>query len=300
MKIPGKLLQAWSNQIRSKEIGDNVQIVPNMLLTMYAGRLYPATHDSVIEWIAVDDIATWPTNTTHEHLKCSYYPYHPTTLYLTATCNGRLTEDDIGYFFNITHDGSQRVDVETRGIGRQLRLESITGEWLAEFTLWRNPYPDNGKPGMPWPRGLPGRDWTPGTDWAPGKSFTFSDFTQDQLRLLKGEKWDPGKPGKPWRDGQDFTRRDFTPEMLARFKWDPGKKGEPWEQWPPWPPGKDWISMTRWWWRNSWQKYPPMTIVHYEWSARISIEENINKEPGSERCRDLFAEWWSFLHRYNS
>lgn len=44
-----------------------------------------------------------------------------------------------------------------------------------------------------------------------GDPFTYSDFTPEQLALLKGEK------------GNSFTYEDFTPEQLAALKGEPGK-----------------------------------------------------------------------------
>ena len=91
--------------------------------------------------------------------------------------------------------------------------------------------------------GLPGKD---------GKTFTYEDFTPDQLELLKGPKGDkgiqgppgpPGPPGAPGRDGvnglkgepgkdgKPFTYDMFTQEQLENLK---GPKGDPG---PPGPPG---------------------------------------------------------------
>ncbi|MFM9403864.1 hypothetical protein ACKLNQ_18510 [Myroides odoratimimus] len=46
-----------------------------------------------------------------------------------------------------------------------------------------------------------------------GKSFTYSDFTQEQLAGLKGDKG---------VDGKSFTYSDFTQEQLAGLKGDKG------------------------------------------------------------------------------
>lgn len=67
----------------------------------------------------------------------------------------------------------------------------------------------NGNPG---PQGPPGKDGRDGVD---GKSFTYSDFTQEQLNNLRGPKGDKGEPGK---DGKPFTYSDFTPEQLDQLK----------------------------------------------------------------------------------
>src|SRR5699024_7292008 len=47
-----------------------------------------------------------------------------------------------------------------------------------------------------------------------GNPFEYSDFTEDQLALLKGEK------------GDKFTYEDFTEDQLALLKGDKGDKGE--------------------------------------------------------------------------
>lgn len=69
----------------------------------------------------------------------------------------------------------------------------------------------NGNPG---PQGPPGRDGKDGVD---GKSFTYSDFTQEQLADLKGEQGPKGDKG------DSFTYQDFTPEQLASLQ---GPKGD--------------------------------------------------------------------------
>lgn len=115
---------------------------------MRSNRLYPANHDDVLEGVAVDDIES--TTAMIDGLTyCTYYPYHPTTLYETEVTGGDLSEEDVGCYFNLHHDGSQYVDISTRGNGRQLRLENIVSPRRGEFTLRRNPYPDQGKPGAP-------------------------------------------------------------------------------------------------------------------------------------------------------
>lgn len=292
MKYPWKLKQAWSNQIRSKRIGQNVQIQPNMLLTMRSNRLYPANHDDILEWVAVDDIES--TTAMIDGLTyCTYYPYHPTTLYETEVTGGDLSEEDVGCYFNLHHDGSQYVDISTRGNGRQLRLENIVSPRRGEFTLRRNPYPDQGKPGAPWPQGIqgdkgePGRQgepstvpWPPGKPWAPGRQ---------------------GEPGKKWDKGDPFKYKDFTTEQLSVLKgeqWIPWEQWPPWPEWPPWPQGEKWDSIKRAGTRNSGLQYNTMTLVYHEGSTRISEQENINKEPGVDKEWHIFAQGGTFLPQY--
>lgn len=292
MKYPWKLKQAWSNQIRSKRIGQNVQIQPNMLLTMRSNRLYPANHDDILEWVAVDDIES--TTAMIDGLTyCSYYPYHPTTLYETEVVEWELSEDDVGCFFNITHDGSQYVDLSTRGIGRQLRLENIVSPKRWEFTLRRNPYPDQGKPWAPWPQWLPWKKWEKWERWEPS--------TIPWPQGEQGKQWETWRQWEPWKRGEKwdpFLYKDFTIEQLSVLR------GEQWAQWPqgiPWPKWKkweQWESIKRWWPRNSWMQYEKMVIVYHEWSARISEEENINKEPGIDKAWHIFAQWGTFLPQY--
>lgn len=60
-----------------------------------------------------------------------------------------------------------------------------------------------GDPGPPGPPGPPGRDGTKGEQGIPGppgpkgEPFKYSDFTAEQLALLKGPKGDKGEPGPP-------------------------------------------------------------------------------------------------------
>ena len=67
---------------------------------------------------------------------------------------------------------------------------------------------------------------------AKGDAFTYSDFTEEQLAKLKGEKGDTGQDGYTPKKGIDyfdgakgdpFTYEDFTPEQLATLK---GAKGD--------------------------------------------------------------------------
>lgn len=59
---------------------------------------------------------------------------------------------------------------------------------------------------------LKGNDGAQGEPGAKGDSFTYEDFTEEQLAALKGDK------------GEPFTYEDFTAEQLAALK---GDKGEP-------------------------------------------------------------------------
>jgi hypothetical protein len=52
-----------------------------------------------------------------------------------------------------------------------------------------------------------------------GDAFIYTDFTPEQLALLKGEKGDIGDTGLK---GDAFTYADFTPEQLALLKGDKG------------------------------------------------------------------------------
>lgn len=292
MKTPGKLKQAWSNQIRSKRIGENVQIQPNMLLTMRSNRLYPANHDDILEWVAVDDIES-TTAMIEWTTYCTYYPYHPTTLYETEVTWGELSDDDVGMFFNITHDGSQYVDIETRGIWRQLRLENVVSPTRGEFTLRRNPYPDMGKPGMPWPQWL---QWNKGDKWDKWEAsiIPWPQWPQwpQGLQWPQWPKWDKWEP---------FQYKDFTIEQLSLLKgeqWIQWPQGSQWEQWKQGIQWEKWDSIKRLWDWNSGFHYDVMTIVYHEWSSRISEQPNINKEPGIDKERHIFAKWGTFLPQY--
>lgn len=78
-----------------------------------------------------------------------------------------------------------------------------------------------GEQGLQGPPGPPGRDGTkgePGTPGPPGtkgEPFKYSDFTAEQLALLKGPK------------GEPFRYSDFTQEQLNALKGPKGDKGEP-------------------------------------------------------------------------
>ena len=61
-----------------------------------------------------------------------------------------------------------------------------------------------------------------------GESFTYSDFTAEQLAALKGPKGETGAQGDkgPKGDtGAAFTYSDFTSEQLASLKGDKGDSG---------------------------------------------------------------------------
>ena len=71
------------------------------------------------------------------------------------------------------------------------------------------------------PKGEPG---VPGKDGAKGDPFTYDDFTEEQLALLKGEKGDPGDegiPGEPGRPGED----GYTPVRGTDY-WTEADKAE--------------------------------------------------------------------------
>lgn len=56
-----------------------------------------------------------------------------------------------------------------------------------------------------------------------GEPFKYTDFTEEQLAALKGERGEAGLPGK---EGKAFTYEDFTPDQLAALKGEKGDKGE--------------------------------------------------------------------------
>lgn len=287
MKTPWKVKQPWSEQIWSKKIGENVKIFPNMLLTVRNNRLYPASHDDILDGVAVDDVtsATWGIGDK----ECAYYPYHPTTLFETEVTNWTLSDEDVGLFFNICHD-SQYVDHSTRWIGRQLRLENVLSDTIGEFTLRRNPYPEMWRPWVPWPRGV---SWPP---WVPGPRG--EQWPQSDVPGPRGEKWEKWEKWDKWDKWEAFTYKDFTNEqksLLRGERWDPWPRGEKWEKWDKWDKWDKWESMSWWWTRNSWTSYPPMTVVHYEWSAWICTEVCLNKEPWYDKQRHIFAQWGYFL-----
>ncbi len=82
----------------------------------------------------------------------------------------------------------------------------------------------NGERGIQGPPGPPGKDGIngakgeqgiPGPPGPKGEPFKYSDFTAEQLALLKGPKGDKGEP---------FRYSDFTAEQLQALK---GPKGDP-------------------------------------------------------------------------
>lgn len=91
-------------------------------------------------------------------------------------------------------------------------------------------------------KSLRGPQGPKGADGEPGKAFTYEDFTEEQLSLLKGPKGDKGDPGENGQDGEPGPQGD------KGDKGDPGedgRNGEPGEQGPkgekgdPGEPGKD-------------------------------------------------------------
>ena len=62
-----------------------------------------------------------------------------------------------------------------------------------------------------------------------GAAFVYSDFTAEQLALLKGEKGDKGDTGAKGEQGEKgaaFVYSDFTAEQLALLKGEKGDKGD--------------------------------------------------------------------------
>lgn len=68
------------------------------------------------------------------------------------------------------------------------------------------------------PEGVPGPIGNPGPK---GASFTYADFTPEQLEGLKGTKGEQGPKGEP------FKYSDFTAEQLDALKGERGEKGDP-------------------------------------------------------------------------
>ena len=58
-----------------------------------------------------------------------------------------------------------------------------------------------------------------------GDPFTFEDFTDEQLELLKGPKGDTGKQGPQGTPGKAFTFDDFTTEQLETLRGPQGIQG---------------------------------------------------------------------------
>lgn len=72
-----------------------------------------------------------------------------------------------------------------------------------------------GPPGKDGINGAKGEQGIPGPPGPKGEPFKYSDFTAEQLALLKGPKGDKGEP---------FRYSDFTPEQLLALR---GPKGDP-------------------------------------------------------------------------
>lgn len=84
----------------------------------------------------------------------------------------------------------------------------------------------NGKDGKDGINGLDGKD---GKDGEKGDPFTFEDFTQEQLDLLKGEKGEQGiqgLKGDKGDKGDSFTYNDFTQDQLNNLKGEKGERGD--------------------------------------------------------------------------
>ena len=75
-----------------------------------------------------------------------------------------------------------------------------------------------GPPGKDGVNGAKGEQGIPGPPGPKGEPFKYSDFTAEQLALLKGPKGDKGEP---------FRYSDFTQEQLNALKGPKGDKGEP-------------------------------------------------------------------------
>lgn len=221
-------------------------------------------------------VHTWPENTTKEKIECEYYPTDSSSLYEMEVGRWEITVEDVWSFFNLEDDDEQYIDWYSKEQGRQLRLERLITKkkWL--FSIPRYSYIVSWVPWVPWPPGRDGKDWNdgrPGRDWKNGKDGRKWKDGSNWKQWLKGDPGRPGSPGRDWNDGK--TWRQWK-------QWNPGKD---------WRPGKDWISFIWEWQWNSGKRYEPNNVVHHEWSARIAIETNINKEPGVDRERDIFVKW---------
>lgn len=80
------------------------------------------------------------------------------------------------------------------------------------------PQGPSGPKGETGEQGLRGEQGIQGPQGTKGDPFTYSDFTPEQLALLKGVQGEQGEQGEP------FTYDDFTPEQLELLK---GPKGDP-------------------------------------------------------------------------
>ena len=71
-------------------------------------------------------------------------------------------------------------------------------------------------------RGIQGERGEQGDKGEKGDAFVYTDFTPEQLALLKGEKGEQGDKGDKGDIGNPFIYSDFTPEQLAALKGDKG------------------------------------------------------------------------------
>ena len=81
--------------------------------------------------------------------------------------------------------------------GKPFTYDMFTQEQLVAL---KGPKGEQGPPGPPGPPGrdgTKGEQGTPGTPGPKGEPFKYSDFTAEQLALLKGPKGDKGEPGPP-------------------------------------------------------------------------------------------------------
>ncbi|MCG2470162.1 BppU family phage baseplate upper protein [Staphylococcus epidermidis] len=108
------------------------------------------------------------------------------------------------FYFTVNDSGI------TKSVGKEIRVEILDD--VVERVMKKNVETFKGPKGDKGEQGVPGQDGKDGVD---GKSFTYSDFTQEQLNNLRGPKGDKGEPGK---DGKPFTYSDFTPEQLDQLK----------------------------------------------------------------------------------
>ena len=83
-----------------------------------------------------------------------------------------------------------------------------------------------GPKGDPGSKGEKGEKGDQGEKGDKGDTFTYADFTPDQLAALKGEKGEKGDQGEKGDKGDTFTYADFTPDQLAALKGEKGEKGD--------------------------------------------------------------------------
>lgn len=91
-----------------------------------------------------------------------------------------------------------------------------------------------GDPGPPGPPGLPGPKGEPGKNGVDGVNGEQGIKGPPGKDGINGEKGEQGIPGPPGPKGEPFKYSDFTAEQLALLKGPKGDKGEPG---PPGPPG---------------------------------------------------------------